>query len=160
MFAPRYLRHIVGNLQMLGEETNGDIRARANYVVMQVLFDRPDAKLHQVGVLRQVPARRRSAQARRAPLRLRQSLGRQRALPAGVTLRCFPGAAQHVAKRNVALQTRDRIKRPVYEDSGSAVLRAAPRPGNKLSVRSPAPLLPAPGPAATAKRRPMRQRSK
>jgi anthranilate 1,2-dioxygenase small subunit len=50
MFAPRYLRHIIGNLQVLGEEANGDIRARANYAVIQVLFDRPDAKLHQVGV--------------------------------------------------------------------------------------------------------------
>jgi anthranilate 1,2-dioxygenase small subunit len=50
MFAPRYLRHIVGNLQILGEAPNGDIRARANYAVVQVLFDRPDAKLHQVGV--------------------------------------------------------------------------------------------------------------
>jgi anthranilate 1,2-dioxygenase small subunit len=50
MFAPRYLRHVIGNLQVLGEEPNGDIRARANYVVVQVLFDRPDAKLHQVGV--------------------------------------------------------------------------------------------------------------
>jgi anthranilate 1,2-dioxygenase small subunit len=50
MFAPRYLRHIVGNLQILGEEPDGDIRARANYVVVQVLFDRPEAKLHQVGV--------------------------------------------------------------------------------------------------------------
>jgi|SRR5215471_17254356 len=50
MFAPRYLRHVIGNLQVLGAEPNGDIRARANYVVVQVLFDRPDAKLHQVGV--------------------------------------------------------------------------------------------------------------
>jgi anthranilate 1,2-dioxygenase small subunit len=50
MFAPRYLRHIIGNLQLLGEDQNGDLRARANYVVLQVLFDRPDAKLHQVGV--------------------------------------------------------------------------------------------------------------
>jgi anthranilate 1,2-dioxygenase small subunit len=50
MFAPRYLRHIIGNLQVLGEEPNGEIRARANYLVTQVLFDRPDAKLHQVGV--------------------------------------------------------------------------------------------------------------
>jgi anthranilate 1,2-dioxygenase small subunit len=49
MFAPRYLRHIIGNLQILGEDS-GEIRARANYVVVQVLFDRPDAKLHQVGV--------------------------------------------------------------------------------------------------------------
>jgi anthranilate 1,2-dioxygenase small subunit len=50
MFAPRYLRHIVGNVQVLGEAGNGDITARANYVVVQVLFDRPDAKLHQIGV--------------------------------------------------------------------------------------------------------------
>lgn len=50
MFAPRYLRHIIGNLQVLGDEPNGDVRTRANYVVIQVLFDRPEAKLHQVGV--------------------------------------------------------------------------------------------------------------
>ena len=50
MFAPRYLRHIVGNLQLLGQEQNGDVRARANYVLIQVLYDRPEAKLHQVGV--------------------------------------------------------------------------------------------------------------
>ena len=50
MFAPRYLRHIIGNTQILGEDDHGDIRARANYVVVQVLFDRPEAKLHQVGV--------------------------------------------------------------------------------------------------------------
>jgi anthranilate 1,2-dioxygenase small subunit len=50
MFAPRYLRHIIGNTQVLGAEDNGDIRARANYVVVQVLLDRPEAKLHQVGV--------------------------------------------------------------------------------------------------------------
>ena len=39
MFAPRYLRHIVGNVQVLGEEPNGEFRARANYVVIQVLFE-------------------------------------------------------------------------------------------------------------------------
>ena len=49
-FAPRYLRHIIGNLTVQGEDANGDIRAQANYVVVQVLFDRPDATLHQVGV--------------------------------------------------------------------------------------------------------------
>ena len=43
MFAPRYLRHMIGNLQVLGEDS-GAIRARANYVVMQVLYDRPEAK--------------------------------------------------------------------------------------------------------------------
>ena len=54
MFAPRYLRHIIGNLVVLGEDANGDVRARANYVVLQVLFDRPDATLHQVGSYRDV----------------------------------------------------------------------------------------------------------
>jgi anthranilate 1,2-dioxygenase small subunit len=49
MFAPRYLRHIIGNLQVLGENADGDVPARANYVLLQVLYDRPEAKLHQVG---------------------------------------------------------------------------------------------------------------
>ena len=54
MFAPRYLRHLIGNLLILGEEQDGKIRARSNYVLMQVLYDRPDAKLHQVGVYHDV----------------------------------------------------------------------------------------------------------
>jgi anthranilate 1,2-dioxygenase small subunit len=54
MFAPRYLRHIIGNLQILGEDQDGAIRARSNYVLIQVLYDRPDAKLHQVGVYHDV----------------------------------------------------------------------------------------------------------
>jgi anthranilate 1,2-dioxygenase small subunit len=49
MFAPRYLRHIVGNLVVTDEDADGNIRTQANYVVLQVLFDRPDATLHQVG---------------------------------------------------------------------------------------------------------------
>ena len=28
MFAPRYLRHIIGNTQILGEDDNGDVRAQ------------------------------------------------------------------------------------------------------------------------------------
>jgi anthranilate 1,2-dioxygenase small subunit len=54
MFAPRYLRHVIGNLQILGDDGAGGIRARANYVVMQVLYDRPEAKIHQVGVYHDV----------------------------------------------------------------------------------------------------------
>jgi anthranilate 1,2-dioxygenase small subunit len=54
MFAPRYLRHIIGNLQVLGEDANGAIRARANYALIQVLYDRPEAKLHQVGAYHDV----------------------------------------------------------------------------------------------------------
>lgn len=48
MFAPRYLRHMVSNLKAW-EEADGSISATANYVVFQVLFDRPDATIHQVG---------------------------------------------------------------------------------------------------------------
>lgn len=50
MFAPRYLRHIIANQAILSEAPDGTITARANYVVLQVLYDRPDATLHQVGV--------------------------------------------------------------------------------------------------------------
>ncbi|MCK9917766.1 aromatic-ring-hydroxylating dioxygenase subunit beta [Microbacteriaceae bacterium K1510] len=49
MFAPRYLQHMIAN-QAVGEEAaDGTVTARANYVVLQVLYDRPDAKIHQVG---------------------------------------------------------------------------------------------------------------
>jgi anthranilate 1,2-dioxygenase small subunit len=54
MFAPRYLRHIISNLHILGQEQDGAIRARANYVLIQVLYDRPEAKLHQVGAYHDV----------------------------------------------------------------------------------------------------------
>jgi anthranilate 1,2-dioxygenase small subunit len=47
MFAPRYLRHIVGNLQVVGEDGNAAIRARANYALIQVLYDRPEAVLKE-----------------------------------------------------------------------------------------------------------------
>jgi anthranilate 1,2-dioxygenase small subunit len=49
MFAPRYLRHLIGNLAVEPPGECGDIRATANYLLTQVLFDRPDAKIHQVG---------------------------------------------------------------------------------------------------------------
>jgi anthranilate 1,2-dioxygenase small subunit len=50
MFAPRYLRHLIANQAILSEAPDGTLTARANYVVLQVLYDRPDATLHQVGV--------------------------------------------------------------------------------------------------------------
>jgi anthranilate 1,2-dioxygenase small subunit len=49
MFAPRYLRHMISNLSVGEPNSDGTIVARANYVVLQVLLDRPDATLHQVG---------------------------------------------------------------------------------------------------------------
>jgi anthranilate 1,2-dioxygenase small subunit len=52
MFAPRYLRHLIANQAVTGQGPDGSITARANYVVLQVLYDRPDATLHQVGTYR------------------------------------------------------------------------------------------------------------
>jgi len=48
MFAPRYLRHIVGNARLLDVGADS-VTATANYVVLQTLFDRPETTLHQVG---------------------------------------------------------------------------------------------------------------
>src|SRR5438067_12321372 len=50
MFAPRYLRHFIANLVVLGAEINGRVTSRANYVVLQEWFDLSDATLHQVVV--------------------------------------------------------------------------------------------------------------
>jgi anthranilate 1,2-dioxygenase small subunit len=49
MFAPRYMRHMISNLSVGAAGDDGTVTARANYVVLQVLFDRPEATLHQVG---------------------------------------------------------------------------------------------------------------
>jgi anthranilate 1,2-dioxygenase small subunit len=54
MFAPRYLRHFVSNTRVVGINPDGSISARANYLLLQVLLDRPDATLHQVGVYHDV----------------------------------------------------------------------------------------------------------
>ena len=54
MFAPRYLRHLISNLELLGQDAKGNVMARANYVVLQVLFDRPDATIHQIGTYNDV----------------------------------------------------------------------------------------------------------
>ena len=50
----------------------------------------------------------------------------------------FPGAAQHEAKRNDALQTRDRNTLGVWNDPGSAVHHCVlhPHPENALNYVS------------------------
>lgn len=52
MFGPRYLRHMVSNLRVEGEAADGSVSARANYVVFEVLTDRPDARILQLGEYR------------------------------------------------------------------------------------------------------------
>jgi anthranilate 1,2-dioxygenase small subunit len=52
-FAPRYLRHIISNLEV-GAEEDGVVPASANYLLMQVLFDKPDATIHQLGQYKDV----------------------------------------------------------------------------------------------------------
>ncbi len=54
MFGPRYLRHMVSNLAVDAPDASGAIRARANYIVFEVLTDRPDARILQVGQFRDV----------------------------------------------------------------------------------------------------------
>ena len=50
MYAPRYVRHFVSNVRIDAVEDGGaTIRARANYLLFQVLVDRPTATLHQKG---------------------------------------------------------------------------------------------------------------
>ncbi|RVT97091.1 ring-hydroxylating dioxygenase subunit beta [Rhodovarius crocodyli] len=49
MFGPRYLRHMVSNLAVDPPRPDGSFAARANYIVFEVLTDRPDARILQVG---------------------------------------------------------------------------------------------------------------
>lgn len=49
MFAPRYLRHFVSNLQVGEARADGTVPAESNYLLVQTLHDRPEPKLHQVG---------------------------------------------------------------------------------------------------------------
>ena len=53
MFGPRYLRHLISNL-IVTPQPDGTIAARANYVVLETLMDRPEAHLHQVGEYRDI----------------------------------------------------------------------------------------------------------
>ena len=54
MYAPRYLRHFIANTRVVRLAEDGAIEARANYMILQTLFDRPETTLHQVGVYRDV----------------------------------------------------------------------------------------------------------
>ncbi|HTV28304.1 MAG TPA: aromatic-ring-hydroxylating dioxygenase subunit beta [Xanthobacteraceae bacterium] len=54
MFGPRYLRHMVANLIVMPAGPDGTIHARANYVVFEVLTNRPEARLHQIGEYRDI----------------------------------------------------------------------------------------------------------
>jgi anthranilate 1,2-dioxygenase small subunit len=53
MFGPRYLRHMVSDLGV-AMQVDGSVRAGANFVVFEVLTDRPDARVLLVGEYRDV----------------------------------------------------------------------------------------------------------
>ena len=53
MFGPRYLRHMVSNLSV-APQPDGTIGARANFMVFEVLTDRPDPRVLLVGEYRDV----------------------------------------------------------------------------------------------------------
>lgn len=56
MFGPRYLRHMLSNLSVV-PEADGTVRARANFIVFEVLMDRPEPRMLMVGEYRDVFAR-------------------------------------------------------------------------------------------------------
>jgi anthranilate 1,2-dioxygenase small subunit len=53
MFGPRYLRHMLSNLSV-APEADGTVRARANFIVFEVLMDRPEPRMLMVGEYRDV----------------------------------------------------------------------------------------------------------
>jgi anthranilate 1,2-dioxygenase small subunit len=53
MFGPRYLRHMTSNVSV-AMQPDGSVRAGANFVVFEVLTDRPDARVLLVGEYRDV----------------------------------------------------------------------------------------------------------
>ncbi len=53
MFGPRYLRHMLSNLS-IALEADGTVRARANFIVFEVLMDRPEPRMLMVGEYRDV----------------------------------------------------------------------------------------------------------
>ena len=53
MFGPRYLRHMLSNLSVV-PEADGAVRARANFIVFEVLMDRPEPRVLLLGEYRDV----------------------------------------------------------------------------------------------------------
>ncbi|WP_227421480.1 aromatic-ring-hydroxylating dioxygenase subunit beta [Pacificispira spongiicola] len=51
MFGPRFLRHFITNTRVTGIEADGTICAQSNYILLEVLMDVPDGRLHQAGRL-------------------------------------------------------------------------------------------------------------
>jgi anthranilate 1,2-dioxygenase small subunit len=60
MFGPRYLRHMVSDLSV-AMQVDGSVRAGANFVVFEVLTDRPDVRVLLVGEYRDVFVREGNA---------------------------------------------------------------------------------------------------
>ena len=52
MYAPRYLRHYVTNVQVTGVEADGAIAARANYLLLETLHDDLKPTIQQAGSYR------------------------------------------------------------------------------------------------------------
>ena len=53
MFGPRYLRHMISNLSV-ASQPDGTICARANFMVFEVLTDRPEPRVLLIGEYRDV----------------------------------------------------------------------------------------------------------
>ncbi|WP_322866627.1 aromatic-ring-hydroxylating dioxygenase subunit beta [Aquicoccus sp. G2-2] len=54
MFGPRYLRHYMTNTRITDVGDDGTIRAEANYILIEVLAEWPEGRLHQAGRMQDV----------------------------------------------------------------------------------------------------------
>ena len=54
MFGPRYLRHYITNTRIMEVAEDGIIRAESNYILIEVLAEWPEGRLHQTGRMQDV----------------------------------------------------------------------------------------------------------
>ncbi|AKI02218.1 Ring hydroxylating enzyme beta subunit [Hoeflea sp. IMCC20628] len=54
MFGPRYLRHYMTNTRIIEIGEDGTIKAEANYILIEVLAEWPEGRLHQAGRMQDV----------------------------------------------------------------------------------------------------------
>jgi anthranilate 1,2-dioxygenase small subunit len=107
MFGPRSLRHMISNLTV-APQPDGTVQARANFVVFEVLTDRPEARVLQVGEYRDIFAREDGA------LRLRERrcvIGRTKQGAAAAVVGIHE--AQQHRQEQLPLRRAERLQQPL-----------------------------------------------
>lgn len=54
MFGPRYLRHFMTNTRILGIDDTGTIRSETNFILIEVLAELPEGRLHMAGRMQDI----------------------------------------------------------------------------------------------------------